>query len=99
MVSQSQAHFICCLPLHTHLRFPPSPSECTLRDYSNHIQTRTGFQNEVIEQLQKEVKIQALSDAKKDVSLLVDEMKVKESLVYDKLSGKIVGFVIIDKEP
>ncbi len=44
----------------------------------------------MIEQLQKEVKIQALSNAKK---LLVDEMKVKESLVYDKLSGKIVGFV------
>ena len=66
------------------------PSERTLRDYSNNVQTQSGFQNIVMEQLRKEAKIDTLSE---HVSVLVDEMSVKESLVYDKFSGKIVGFI------
>lgn len=68
------------------------PSERTLRDYSNYIQTRSGFQNEVVEQLRGEAKIETLSGPQKHVSVLLDEMTVKESLVYNKFNGKIVGF-------
>lgn len=104
MVSQFEVDLISSLSLCKNIRIP---SERTLRDYSNHIQTNTDFQKEVLEQLRKEVKIEKLSEAKKHVSLLVDEMSVEESLVYDKFSGKLVGFidlgsitndVIIEKE-
>ena len=69
------------------------PSERTLRDYSNYIQTKSGYQHEVMEQLCNEAKIETLDDPRKHVSILVDEMKVKESLVYNKFNGKIIGFV------
>lgn len=39
-----------------------------------------------------EVSLQSLPDTRKFVVLLVDEMKVKEGLVYNKHTGEIVGF-------
>ena len=68
------------------------PSERTLRDYSNYFKSKTGYQVEVNRELQKESKVLTLPDSKKHVALIIDEMKVKENLVYDKHSGEIVGF-------
>lgn len=69
------------------------PSERTLRDYTHYFQSKIGFQEEVDEMLRTEV---GSEDWKKYVVLLVDEMKVKESLVYDKYSTKVIGFVQLD---
>lgn len=68
------------------------PSERTLRDYSNHFKCKTGFQLEVNEQLYKEAKVEELQESKKFCGILIDEMKIKENLVYDKYSGEIIGF-------
>ena len=71
------------------------PSEMTLRDYTHYFKHRSGYQPEVNEQLQKEAKLKDLPEIKRYCSLVLDEMKIKENLVYDKFSGEIVGFTII----
>lgn len=68
------------------------PSERTLRDYTHYFKSRAGFQLEVNQQLQKESKVCDLPENRRFCALLVDEMKVKENLVYDKFEGEIIGF-------
>ena len=69
------------------------PSERTLRDYIHYFSNKPGFQNEVHQQLMEEINPLGLSESKKYVSLIIDEMKIKEGLVYNKQCGKVVGFV------
>jgi len=68
------------------------PSERTLFDYTHYCTNKVGFQEEVNQQLVEEVERLSLPDSRKFVSLLIDEMKIKEGLVYNKHSGEIVGF-------
>jgi hypothetical protein len=67
------------------------PSQRTLRDYRNSIRPNTGFQEEVIEEL----KVQAHSyfDVQRYVVLLFDEMKVMSNLVFDKVTGELIGYI------
>ncbi|XP_064389914.1 uncharacterized protein LOC135337575 [Halichondria panicea] len=61
------------------------PSNRTLRDYTHHIKSSTGFLPEVTEQLiNREIKVDSLKLYEKHVSLCWDEMRIKENLVYDK---------------
>ncbi|SMN01738.1 hypothetical protein SPONN_7 [uncultured Candidatus Thioglobus sp.] len=69
------------------------PSERTLRDYTNVITAKSGFQCEVDEQLFKEAKMEELDDHQKYIALIFDEVKIKEDLVYNKHSGEMIGFV------
>jgi hypothetical protein len=69
------------------------PSERTLRDYSHYIESAEGFQTEVEDQLRKEAKYDSLEESRKYVVLALDEMKIKEGLVYDKYGCRVVGFV------
>ena len=69
------------------------PSSRTLRDYTHYIKASTGFQPEVTEQLMKEAKLETLKDFEKNVVLVFDEVKIKDSLVYDKHGVRIIGFV------
>ncbi len=71
------------------------PSERTLRDYTHYFEHKAGYQVEVLQQLQKESKVKELSDNKKFCRLIIDEMKIREGLVYDKHSGEISGFCSI----
>ena len=68
------------------------PSERTLRDYSNYFKCKAGFQLEVNQQLHKEAKVTELQEPRKFCVIVVDEMKIKENLIYDKFSGEIIGF-------
>ena len=68
------------------------PSERTLQDYTNYVRSRTGFQPEINEQLQN---IESLPPSKHYVALRIDEMKVKEDLIYDKHTGQVIGFVSV----
>ena len=68
------------------------PSERTLRDYSNYIKCKAGFQLELNQQRHKEAKVNDLQESRKFCSIVIDEMKIKENLIYDKFSGEIVGF-------
>lgn len=67
------------------------PSERTLRDYTHWIKDEVGFQASVNRQLIKEAKIREEKD--EYVTLVFDEMKVREDLVFDKHSCRLVGFV------
>lgn len=73
--------------------FVKLPSERTLRDYTHHFENKPGFLKEVDQQLIDEANLSSLPESKKFVAILIDEMKVKEGLVYNKFSGEIIGLV------
>ena len=68
------------------------PSERTLRDYTNYIKCVPGYQQEVVDMMRQESKCDELPEAKRYVTILLDEMKVKEDIVYDKFTGNVIGF-------
>ena len=68
------------------------PSERTLRDYVHYFSNKPGFQAEVLGQLLKEANFQDLPPSGRYIALILDEMKIKEGLVYNKYSGEIIGF-------
>ena len=73
--------------------FVKLPSERTLRDYTHFFKVRSGFQVEVDKMLVRDMKLEELPEWKKHVVLLLDEVKIKESLVYDKDEAQIIGYV------
>ena len=68
------------------------PSERTLRDYTHYFKSASGFYPDLNEQLKKESAIDSLPESRRYVVLIVDEMKIKEDLVYDKYAGHLIGF-------
>ena len=69
------------------------PSQRTLRDYTNCVKAIPGFSYEVDTQLLSAVNAKSCPAWHMFVVLLLDEMHVKEGLVYDKHTGKMTGFV------
>ena len=67
------------------------PSQRTLRDYTHYITTSIGFSAEVDNDLAHVADLS--QDLNKYVILIIDEMHIKEDLVYDKHEGCLVGFV------
>ena len=67
------------------------PSQRTLRDYRNHIRPQRGFQEGIIEELKSITN--SYFDVQGYVVLLFDEMKVLSNLVFDKVTGELIGFV------
>ena len=70
------------------------PSQRTLRDYSNAVKAGPGFSLEVDDQILKAAKLSSSPDYHSLIVLLIDEMHVKEDLVYNKHSGRLIGFVV-----
>ena len=68
------------------------PSQRTLRDYTHHVRPHAGYSTEVDAQLMCAVKHNTCPEREKYVLLLMDEMYIKQDLVYDKHTGEIVGF-------
>ena len=68
------------------------PSQRTLRDYTHYTSTTIGFSDEVNQQLMEVADISSLKEFQKCVVIILDEMHVKEGLVYDKHSGALLGF-------
>lgn len=69
------------------------PSTRTLRDYTHVMESSTGFQADVTEQLLKEMKYGSLKSYEKNVALVFDEVRIKDRLVYDKHKKRVIGFV------
>ena len=69
------------------------PSQRTLRDFTNCVKARPGFSHDVDAQLLSSVNTNSCPSWHKLVALLLDEMHLKEGLVYDKHTGRMVGFV------
>jgi hypothetical protein len=94
--------------LHIHLRSPSAykalresnvvklPCERTLRDYTNTVHPSTGFHKAVFDDLKHQV--EKLNDIQKYVVLMLDEVSIKDDLVYDKVTGELVGFVNIGND-
>ena len=68
------------------------PSQRTLRDYTHHTEAAPGFSSEVDSMLIKATEVDTCCERNKCVLLLLDEMHIREDLVYDKHSGELVGF-------
>ena len=67
------------------------PSLRTWRDYKNYIRPKRGFNNEVVDELNK--KPELFSESERYVTILFDEMRSQEDLVRDKHTGELIGFV------
>ena len=67
------------------------PSLRTLRDYKNYIRPTRGFNHAIINDLAKKTVL--FSGAERFVTILFDEMKIQEDLVWDKYTGELIGFV------
>ena len=67
------------------------PSLRTSRDYKNGIRPKRGFNNEVVDELNK--KTELFSESERYVTILFDERKIQEDLVWDKHTGELIGFV------
>jgi len=68
------------------------PSQRTLRDYAYYTKAKCGFSDEVDEQLMEAAKISNCEEKDKYVVLLMDEMHIREDIVYDKHSGEMLVF-------
>ena len=68
------------------------PSQRTLRDYTHYVKAAAGFSHEVDMMLFKAVKMEHCPEREKLVLLLLDEMHIREDIVYDKHSGEMIGF-------
>ncbi len=71
------------------------PTIRTLQDYTHYIKVKSGFQPEVLEQMVNQAKSKGIFDGeeyKTYVVLLLDEMKIKRDLVFDKHTGELIGF-------
>lgn len=66
------------------------PSQRTLRDYTHCVNGNPGFSSEVDEQLCLSVGLDKYEDWQKHVIILMDEVHIKEDLVFDKHSGKFI---------
>ena len=60
------------------------PSLRTLRDYKNYIRPERGFNNEVVDEMNK--KTDLFSEFERYVTILFNEMKIQEDPVWDKHS-------------
>ena len=68
------------------------PCERTLRDYTHWMEAGPGFIDKVDQHLMNMTNIHTLPEFQKYVCLVMDEVKVKEDLVYDKNTAEIIGF-------
>ena len=68
------------------------PSERTLRDYRHFASSTPGFSRDVDLQLLDLVKVQEPANLANYVSVIIDEMYIKEGLVFDKHTGSLTGF-------
>lgn len=68
------------------------PSQRSLRDYTHYVPASAGFSNAVDIQLMEAANIASCPEYEKNVLLIMDEMHIKESLVFNKHTGALVGF-------
>lgn len=57
------------------------------------IKLKSGFNAEVLNFIAREFKVHTLPLWKRYVTLVLDEMKIREDIVFNKTTGEILGFV------
>ena len=68
------------------------PSERTLRDYRHFASATVGFTKDNDQQLLDLFQLQNPADLAKYIVITLDEMYIREGLVFDKHSGALIGF-------
>ena len=68
------------------------PSERTLRDYTHWCSVADGVHIPFIEHAKTVMKDKGMSEDESKFTLLMDEMKIKQGLVFSKCTGEMVGF-------
>ena len=63
------------------------PSQRTLRDYTYYAEASTGFSLSVDKQIMDCANISSCPERERNVVIILDEMHIREDLVYDKHSG------------
>lgn len=66
------------------------PSQRTLRDYTHFASSTPGFSVDLDMQLIQQANSLIVENYQRHVSLVADEMHVREGLVYQKFSGELV---------
>ena len=69
------------------------PSRRTLCDYTHVMSVNAGVSREMIARLKEDMKFDSCDSSEKIVGVMLDEMKVKNGLVFNKKTDKLVGFV------
>ena len=67
------------------------PSQRTLRDYRNFIRPKRGFHESVLQELT--AMTDTYFDVQRHIVLLFDEMEIMSNLVFDKVTGELIGYV------
>lgn len=73
------------------------PSSRTLNDYTHVFSVEEGVNYNLIERLKEDMKFDTCDDSEKLISIMFDEMKIKSGLVFNKVSGRMAGFVDLGK--
>lgn len=69
------------------------PSERTFCDYTHVRKATSGVSYSVTDRMKEDMDFESgTTDAEKMIGILLDEMKVKSGLVFNKPSGRLVGF-------
>lgn len=66
------------------------PSQRRLKDYRNAVRPQRGFNKQIVDELRSLT--ESYFDVQRYVVLLFDEMKVQSNLVFDKVTGELIGF-------
>lgn len=74
-------------------KFLSLPSERTLRDYTHIVRVDAGVSQSLIERMKKDLGFDGSSTAVRMIGVIMDEMKIKSGLVFERNMGKLVGFV------
>ena len=72
------------------------PTGRTLSDYKNYCTSKSGWQTSVLQAMRDNFKDQGFSVTGKFGGLFLDEVKIKEGLVFDPSTWELVGFVDLD---
>ena len=74
------------------------PSEHTLHDYTHRVEAASDFSQDVDRQLMEEAKIKSIPDFQKYICPVFNEVHIKEDLVYDKHSIRLVNLGNINNQ-
>ena len=69
------------------------PHKNTLRDYIHYTDFSSGLNVDVMNRLKKDVQFESLPSFKRNVTLVFDEMRIKDDLIYNTATGALIGFI------
>ena len=67
-----------------------------MHDCTHYVEAKCGFSVEIDSMLKSASKVDTCPGREKCAILLIDEMHIREDLVYDKHSGELIGFTNMD---